>query len=250
MLSAILCEGRTDAILLSYLMNKYAKWRYVKNKKPFTIGDLQDNEEANWYGRDSTSVPELLIFGVGGIDNVGRRLDYLIKRSQDDPNKDLRFGRIAIVVDRDKRTDEEIGAMIGEWAGYCGVRLTEAIAAGWEKSFYTLHKTPVSTEEFSITLIIVPPNGQGCLEVFLLEALRSHDSDHKHVVDETAGLITRVKDVRFLQRIRYHSKAQLGAALSVVSPERVFSELHERLNEVGWEQIETIEKAYSLLRAF
>ncbi|MBQ2986562.1 MAG: hypothetical protein IJE23_03670 [Tyzzerella sp.] len=66
----ILCEGETDAILLSYYLGKIAGWKYCeKAPKNIDIKKHNDNESVNWYkkGKDY-----LLICGVGGKDNFGR----------------------------------------------------------------------------------------------------------------------------------------------------------------------------------
>lgn len=46
----ILCEGKTDAILLSYYLGKIAGWKFVK-KGPsgLAIQQPNDNELISWY---------------------------------------------------------------------------------------------------------------------------------------------------------------------------------------------------------
>lgn len=73
----ILCEGETDAILLSYYLGKIAGWKYCeKAPKNIDIKKHNDNESVNWYkkGKDY-----LLICGVGGKDNFGRFFETRIK---------------------------------------------------------------------------------------------------------------------------------------------------------------------------
>ena len=64
----ILCEGETDAILLSYYLGKVSGWAFCK-KSPVNIAIKADSfqESVNWYemGED-----KLLICAVGGKDNV------------------------------------------------------------------------------------------------------------------------------------------------------------------------------------
>ena len=69
----ILCEGKTDAILLSYYLRKVAGWKFVK-KGPsgLTIQQSNDNESICWYKKDDDY---LLICGVGGKDNFGNFFD-------------------------------------------------------------------------------------------------------------------------------------------------------------------------------
>ncbi|MGN0404658.1 MAG: hypothetical protein ACI4F1_05520 [Bariatricus sp.] len=55
----ILCEGKTDAILLSYYLGKTAGWKFVK-KGPsgLAIQQPNDNESISWYKNivDKTAV--------------------------------------------------------------------------------------------------------------------------------------------------------------------------------------------------
>ena len=65
----ILCEGKTDAILLSYYLGKTAGRKFAK-KAPsgLAIQQPDDNESISWYKKDDDY---LLICGVGGKDNFG-----------------------------------------------------------------------------------------------------------------------------------------------------------------------------------
>ena len=64
----ILCEGETDAILLSYYLDKVAGWKFCK-KGPADIAIKTDTFEqsANWYQKDED---RLLICAVGGKDTM------------------------------------------------------------------------------------------------------------------------------------------------------------------------------------
>ena len=48
----ILCEGETDAILLSYYLEKAAGWNYSsKPPQNLSIQTTAQNETVNWYKR-------------------------------------------------------------------------------------------------------------------------------------------------------------------------------------------------------
>ena len=65
--SIILCEGRTDAILLSYYLGRVYGWCYSKKPpKAYTRIEADSNQEVNWYKKNDDY---LLIYGVGGKDN-------------------------------------------------------------------------------------------------------------------------------------------------------------------------------------
>ena len=90
----ILCEGKTDAILLSYYLGKTAGWKFVK-KGPsgLAIQQPNDNESISWYNKDDDY---LLICGVGGKDNFGNFFDERIRIPLVTTNA---FEKIAIITD-------------------------------------------------------------------------------------------------------------------------------------------------------
>ena len=50
--SLILCEGATDAILLSYYLKKVSGWTYTaKAPDGLNIRSTRGNESVNWYKR-------------------------------------------------------------------------------------------------------------------------------------------------------------------------------------------------------
>lgn len=70
MKTLILCEGKTDAILISYLLCKMSGWNPTKaDKKMSVIVSEKNNESAYWYVRDDD---KLLICGVGGKDKFAK----------------------------------------------------------------------------------------------------------------------------------------------------------------------------------
>ena len=53
MRALILCEGKTDAILISYLLCKVSGWKPAKADKKMSISvSEKNNESAYWYSRN------------------------------------------------------------------------------------------------------------------------------------------------------------------------------------------------------
>lgn len=102
--SLMLCEGKTDAILLSYYMKNVFGWVPLR-KAPASINiqvERNTNQNVAWYkhGEDY-----LLIAAVGGNSNFGHFFEQKIKSPLIDASA---FQKIAIVTDRDKREVQEI----------------------------------------------------------------------------------------------------------------------------------------------
>jgi len=99
----ILCEGETDAILLSYFLDKVSGWKFCK-KPPIEIAIKGDSFEhsINWYMKDND---RLLICGVGGKDKMSSFFKDKVLRPIVDAGA---FSRIALVLDRDNKEIESI----------------------------------------------------------------------------------------------------------------------------------------------
>ena len=103
MKSLILCEGKTDAILISYLLCKQWGWSWIssKNKKfknyQIDVSEI-NNESAEWYIKDNN---ELLICGVGGNANFSNFFEDKISSIQVNYNEEDIFKNIICVIDKD-----------------------------------------------------------------------------------------------------------------------------------------------------
>ena len=99
----ILCEGKTDAILLSYYLEKVAGWKYTtKSPSGLKFKKSNENESVDWYRKDQDC---LLICGVGGNSNFGK---FFINRIKAPQVMTDAFEKIVIITDRDDRAEDEI----------------------------------------------------------------------------------------------------------------------------------------------
>jgi len=243
----ILCEGKTDAILISYFLIKRFGWSYT-DKQVIRLPVARDNEMLNWYRHPEKRDGELAIWGVGGIDNLAARLGNVIERTQNERDPKNRFERIVLFFDRDRRNEEECANLIKEWATGCKLKLTGTLQLGkWTDATTNLLKTSPESYQLSILAIVLPPDGKGNLETFLIDALKKHSNVDKHLSEEASTFIGNLPDEPYLFRQRLRSKACLGAILSVMSPDWVFSKLDERLVQVQWEDITYVLDAYQKL---
>ena len=98
----ILCEGKTDALLLSYYLGRMSGWKYArKGPKNFVISEDEVRGECcSWYKRDNDF---LLISAVGSKDNFGQFYQDKIRSAQID--SDI-FSKIAVIFDHDDESLE------------------------------------------------------------------------------------------------------------------------------------------------
>ena len=106
----ILCEGATDAILLSYYLERTAGWKFVRQPpQGVSIRATEQNEEVTWYKKNNDY---LLICAVGGKDNFGKFFDDKIQKPLVMSDA---FEKIAIVADlcaRPSRTRHRTGLAV------------------------------------------------------------------------------------------------------------------------------------------
>jgi hypothetical protein len=246
----IICEGKTDAILLSYFLIKKYGWQYEKKedtrlKKDIGFQIENDNEELNWYIHTGKPNQELAIWGVGGIGNISQKLEEAIDRTRREGRfPDNRFEKIILFFDRDKRTNDECLDNVKKWLKN-KISIKQIEFEKWMENEIKLF----NDEQYTIKImVIVYPEKD--LETFLAESLKNQTKHDGHLVDEARYFINNVSKIPslpYLYKERYESKACLGSILSVISPDWVFSELDKRLKLVEWERLELTSPVYSLL---
>jgi len=235
----ILCEGITDAILLSYYLGKTAGWVFCqKGPKEFAIKTQSQNESVNWYKRGNDY---LLICGVGGKDNFGSFFETRIKRPLVDANA---FEKIAIVTDRDERQIDEIEKGLSDSLGsfFQGLRNRTWLTNQYKDSFGR-------QKDVGVLLVVIPKEHFGALENVMLAAI-SEDPYDKRIVDKSAEFVRQMRydAEKYIGTDRLQLKAHLGVTWAIQYPEKVFSLLHEQICSVKWERSEVLEVCFGLLR--
>jgi hypothetical protein len=244
---AVICEGKTDAILVGYFLIKVCGWFYSKRvflPLPFD----KQNEVLNWFTRPDKAGSELVVWGAGGITRVSEKVSAIIERSRDERRVDDRFSHVVVLIDRDNRTANECQTLISTWFRTAGLQFAGDVRLDqWTATSAALRKTPAELHRVQALSIVLPPMGPGCLEIFLAEALRSNGDPDRPIVDACERLVAATPAEPYLQEARFRPKATIGAALSIMSPDWVFGDLDEKLTAVAWEEIEMAHNAYARL---
>ena len=245
---AIICEGRTDVILLSYLLNRFDGWEYTK-RTPLKIEETGIHDVLHWYENPQRRQEELAIWGGDGFSGVGTKLGRLVERSSIERESTNRFAKVALVFDSDDREHAEIAQQLSEWLASAGATVHAEVQVGvWLPASVPLKGAePASSFGFQLVAIPLPPSGQGNLETFLLSSLKSASEHDQELVSQSEKFVDAVPSPPYVQKQRLKKKAQLGSALSVISPDWVFSDLDTRLKLVHWEEIKEIAAAYERL---
>lgn len=234
----ILCEGATDAILLSYYLEKIVGWKFCK-KPPQDLQIKEDGieESINWYEKGED---RLLICGTGGKNRIKYFFENKIKQSI--INSDA-FEKIALVLDRDDKSIENITAHA---SSVFSPVITSAKNNEWIENIY---KNGFGQDKaIEMLLVVIPIEHQGALENMLLEAI-AEDPYDAHIVDLVDEFIKRmrVEASKYISSNRKELKAKLGVTWAVQYPEKVFKLINEQIKSVEWEKSEVLKNCFSEL---
>ena len=238
--SLILCEGATDAILLSYFLGKVSGWTYsAKAPAGLNIRSAGGNESINWYKRGNDY---LLICGVGGKDNFKR----FFRQHLENPIVHAgEFEKIAVITDRDNRETAAIkNAIISAFNG---------LFSAFEDRQWLLNKSPDAfgmEKDRAVLLLIIPEAHEGALETVMLDAI-SEDEYDKNVVVLCKRFVSemRMKAGRYISSGRLQLKAELGVTWAIQYPEKVFSLIDEVIKDVPWERYESLRECFKPLES-
>ncbi len=244
MIRMILCEGETDAILLSYYLGKVCGWRFAKKPpKGFAIRvDRQRGETVNWYHKTNAVGTEeyLLICSVGGVNNFESFYKAKLENAILSSGETI-VSKIAIVVDRDQRESTQI---LGEFKNILPLHQRELLENQWGAYDYV----NAFGEEFSIeVLFLIIPNGkEGALETLLLDCLSNMSEADCAIVARSKTFIDDIVPVakKYITKNRLKRKAQLGVVFAVQSPQKVFSVLNEEIESVPWEESKLLQECF------
>lgn len=234
----ILCEGETDAILLSYYLRKVSGWEFCKKgPKNLEIQKYNGNECVNWYRNKEDY---LLICGVGGKDNFGNFFKTRIKAPLVMINA---FEKIAVVTDRDDRTVGEISQLLLESMGGFFSNVQDR---AWCSNLY---QDAFGMERLvKLLLVVIPREHMGALETVMLGAI-SEDLYDKNIVDKAGAFVQQMRTEadKYICSDRLQLKAHLGVTWAVQSPEKVFNMIDEQINSVCWEKYEVLRECFGEL---
>lgn len=228
----LLCEGVTDAILLSYYLEKVSGWKYCKGPKNLEIKTKNRNESVNWYRKGEEY---LLICGVGGKNNFAKFFETRIKNPIFMSDA---FQKIVFVTDRDERADSEI---INEL--YTEDMLKNLEDRRWRNNIY---RNAYEMEKMlEVLLVVIPKESQGALETVMLEAI-AEDPYDRNIIEKVDDFMQQMSKEaeKCLSTERLQLKAKLGVTWAVQFPEKVFSRIDEQIRNVEWEKSELLKRIF------
>ncbi len=234
----ILCEGETDAILLSYYLGKTAGWSFCK-KAPRNIAIKADafEQSINWYQKGED---RLLICGVGGKDKMASFFRSKVLRPIVDAGA---FSRFALILDRD---DKQLGSIEAHASSLFRPVITSMQNNRWICNTY--NDAFGVTQVLDTLLVVVPTEHQGALETIMLDSI-SEDPYDSIIVDKCGAFVREMRKTasKYISSNRQELKAHLGVTWAVQYPEKVFRLINEQIQSVAWEKSEVLHRCFAQL---
>jgi len=251
----ILCEGKTDAILISYFLEKRFGWSYISEHPVKLPVANARNEELNWYQHSERAGigQELAIWGVGGVSQIPVKLKAVIENNQRNPKPQDRFEYVVLFFDHDDPTEVCLNA-VQKWITDANLVLADELQLGeWVNAeMDLLGVTPPGKYRLKLLTIVLPPNGLGALETFLIDCWQQFSEADKQLTEAAKAFIVDLPELpkqTYLNHRRLPDKACLGVILSVFSPDGLFQKIDPKLESVSWERIEDALDVYGKLEA-
>ncbi len=255
-LSIIICEGKTDAILISYFLIKQYGVNFSEAAPPVKLPIQHKNQSIKWYSIKENNKPSIAILGAGGIDNIPKTLCEISEINRNASEK-VRFTKIALYFDTDTRKKTDCKELFCNWLTKAGyeyekdkANLDNWFEASITGAFTPHHTKGVKNNEVGINIfgLALPCDSKGALETFLLNCLQEKGDEDNKIVTAAEKYINNIKDVSYLNKRRFPKKAALGSVLSVFSPDWVFTRMDDKLKLVEWENITDFSNSYKKLQ--
>jgi len=250
MKNIILCEGKTDSILLSYYLGKVVGWNFNKKLTKRIALPIRnwENEEVNVYTKGED---ELIIWAVGGQRNFDYAITQIIKVNRIS-EKEHAYKKVIIIRDRDVIEDEQI--VLKEIqdvfnANHISIEIT--INNNWSSSEYVNEynekEQTKEKNEIKVLPIIIPFDKAGALETFILDAICEIGEEESHIVGKSREFISSFSLTKYLNTQRLKVKGELAVALGTLFPQKTFTPIDSMLKNINWEEYKTIQQGFKKL---
>lgn len=240
--SLILCEGKTDCILLQYYLEKVHFWKRDNGRSGIKI------ESRCW---SNCFIKEEHTLNIAETKGCSRLVDGLISAITRNENAapgstNEFFDRIIIFTDNDE--DSTSGEMISDIFN----KISETTASFenpiqkgiWNKG--TL-KGIDGSKEFELCLLFIPFDEYGALETYLLNCIRKSDAYDKVIIDKGNSFVDTIDpESKYLTQRRLKTKAKFDVYFSVRTSAEQYAERQNILRSVSWENYGSIKNDFKI----
>lgn len=233
----ILCEGKTDAVLLGYYLLRTNGWTVSTKRKPKLLNG-NTSEVFTWFSKGDDF---LAVWGIGGNSLFEKSIKKIEKINYQASNENETFHKIVILMDRDFG---EIEQLLQQHLYYFDSNSTGTISNNsWIQM--TLQNSFELEINFQVAFLVIPFDQEGALETFLIEAMKEVEHD-KEIIERCEHFVENLEASRYLNTSRLKLKAKFSVILAIFSPEKVFDFIDDLLTQIPWEEYKSIQRDFSL----
>ncbi|MGG0208510.1 DUF3226 domain-containing protein [Bacillus mycoides] len=241
--SLIICEGKTDSILLSYYLKKIKGWSFTTKNVPFKQPKLADNDGSvfSWYKLNDNY---LGIWGVGGNSQFSTAISEILKINNLLNDESKIISKLVMMTDRDNETEAQKIQELTSFFNAHSQTPIELINNNWIDYEY---KNSFQEELLmQISCLIIPFTSEGAIETFLLDALSNIDANNLSLIEEIKQFIDSLNSP-YLRRDRDKLKSKFATTLAIMYPEKTFTPIDQLLTSIPWEDYKTIQEGFLIL---
>lgn len=238
MKSLIICEGKTDVILISYYLRKTGNWiPRKKTRHPFKDQESVKPNEYHWqYFKDNDVLD---IWGVGGYTVIPEAIERFNSYTSLAGVED-QYSKLVIVVDRDRANGDERLSEVQDFLNRNNIRV-ELENNTWVEAPITNGFDQINT--LRIACLVIPFDQKGSMETFTLNALLEKEGN-RLIIQSTREFVSHIDSDIYLTTGRLRIKAEFGVVMAVMDPEKNFDFIDEILGSIPWEQYRLIQEGF------
>lgn len=238
MFYVILCEGKTDSVVISHVMSSVG-FEYTNKKNKLAKFKLLKNQSVDYFENNNDI---LAIWNVAGYNNIKSSVEEIIKLNKVNKVVDI----LSIVVDRDFDNIFEIEDEISAYFEG-NTKLENKI---WKEYQFTDGFGEI--RQLKILLTIVPDKDFGTMETILLNALSDEGEDQKNLVNDVEKFIVELEEKEniYLNKKRNVIKAKLGCTVNIMDPERTFSDIIPVFKNIAWNEKSVVQEHFKELKEY
>lgn len=239
--SLILCEGKTDCVLLQYYLEKVHSWIRMGKSSFHAV----NGSWSNWFEKQGN---RLIISETKGCNRISEGLVTAVNRNENVPpgSNDEFFDKIIIFTDNDET--DSIADMIGDIQNKLHTT-SASVSSPIQKD--TWNKVSIQSiegvKEFELYLMFIPFNENGALETYLLNCIGANDAYDKVIIDKGNSFVETIDpDDRYLCQRRLKTKAKFDVYFSVRTAVDQYAERQSILKSVAWENYNVIREDFKM----
>ncbi len=231
----IFCEGDSDSVLVQYLLDRIYGYSYDKEKKCLVHSSQADNS--------------VYIENLNGITNLKNKIDDNVLFIK---NAEVTKSKFIVIIDNDSQEElqqriQEISDVFDKYdCVYSDLSVSQWNDIKIDNVFY-------GDIVIQLYIIVLPPEREGALELFLLDNLKGTDStgDEEKIIEKCENFIDCIsqceaaKRKKYLQNRRNVVKAKFNTYFSVATPNEAFKQRQDILKKVEWERFDLMQTTFA-----